>query len=280
MRVGGLAEPAPLFLKRSLGIVDSLAHRLGGIKVESTTGVETHDELIGALGQQAKELVIAEGPVADPQARTTFGQRPDLSDCPRHERVVGRFPIGGRLGGDGLLRGQILNDEHLAAENIPLEATQRFQPFHDVLEFFAVEAQRPKGAERCRQGIGHHRCGDGAQAGRRLGEETLAQTQWDAAQFPVHGLNAGLERLVFDGLLEGLVSGPTVAEDGVRDQAHEERKGNSGLIGAAAMTVENAVEEIGLRGIIEKSKNRICERQTPARFEVEVVVHWIPFPRI
>jgi hypothetical protein len=46
------------------------------------------------------------------------------------------------------------------------------------------------------------------------------------------------------------------------------------------MTLENAVEEISVRGITEKSKGSICERQTPARFEVEVVVHWIPFPRV
>ena len=48
----------------------------------------------------------------------------------------------------------------------------------------------------------------------------------------------------------------------------------------AALNKDYAGKEIRVSGVIEQPKGGVCERQAPARFEIEVGVHRIPFPRV
>ena len=67
-----------------------------------------------------------------------------------------------------------------------------------------------------------------------------------------------------------------MAQQGVGDQADEEGEGDDPLVGAAAMAVEDAVEEVVVGEEVEQAQGGVGQRQAPADREVEGGAHGSP----
>src|SRR5580704_5016610 len=242
--------------------------------MESTAGVVPYDEIVSICGQKAEQFEVAEGSVADPEPESVIGHRPDTGHNLRYERIVGRFAVGHRLNRDSLLCRQILNDQQFAAKNIPFETTERLEHFANVFEFLPVEAENSKFSDGLGQRIRNGGRFDGSQPAGCLREQTQTQIEWDAPQFSVHGLDAGIQAIGFLGMPKCLVGRPAVTKQRVRNQMHKQRETNRTFKGTAAMAFEHTVQEVI---VSRKAAPASGNRRHTSRSNSELT--GIPFPR-
>jgi hypothetical protein len=134
------------------------------------------------------------------------------------------------------------------------EQPERLESFGDVLEFFAVKDIDVQPLQTGGQGI----AGVRKHLTQLLGglvEESLAEQQGHAAELAVKGLDTGRQRALGAGLQEALMGGGLLAcEKGVGDEVSEQGEGEDLLIGPSMVSLEDTVQEVVGRNVIEQSE--------------------------